>query len=84
MSISRVLTFSDSVRFETVPVFIFDDLLSEGIESFRLELRDSNGELTNGSLVEILDDESELVLDGEVCRYKGGRGQWSYLSFLGV
>ena len=74
MSISRALTFSDSVRFETVGVVIFDDLLSEGIESFRLELRDGNGELTTSSLVEIVDDESELVIDGEVCRNKGVRG----------
>ena len=50
-------------------VSILDDLLSEGIESFRLELRDTSGTLTASSIVEILDNESELKI-----RNSGGEG----------
>ena len=41
---------------------IFDDLLSEGLETFRLELRNTEdpNTVTTSSLVEIVDDESEL------------------------
>ena len=52
-------------------VGILDDLLSEGIESFRLELRDTSGTLTASSIVEILDNESELKIrnSGGECRF---------------
>ena len=51
--------FDDSTRNHTVQFTVKDDLLSEGIESFSLELRDQEGQLTVSALVEILDDESE-------------------------
>ena len=57
--INEDLTFSNTNRREVIRFTITDDFDSEGIESFRLELRGDSGEEVNSSLVEILDDESE-------------------------
>ena len=59
--ISADLVFDDDERERGVSFQIFDDSLSEGLETFVLELKDAEGQVVNSSLVEIVDDESELV-----------------------
>ena len=60
--IDTTLQFDDNIREHRVIFQIFDDLLSEGLETFRLELRNTEdpNTVTTSSLVEIVDDESEL------------------------
>ena len=53
------LVFDDIRRERAVSFAITDDNLSEGLESFMLELRDSDGEVVNSSVVQIVDDEGE-------------------------
>ena len=60
-AISADLVFDDAERERRVTFQIFNDLLSEGLETFVLELKDAEGRVVNSSLVEIVDDESELV-----------------------
>ena len=60
--IDTTLQFDDNIREHRLIFQIFDDLLSEGLETFRLELRNTEdpNTVTTSSLVEIVDDESEL------------------------
>ena len=57
--INTTLTFNNDERNRRVLFDIIDDLISDGLERFRLELRDREGNIQNDSLVEIVDDESE-------------------------
>ena len=53
------LVFDDIRRERAVSFTIIDDIISEGLESFMLELRDSEGEVVNSSVVQIVDNEGE-------------------------
>ena len=56
--LSQSLIFNDSTRRISVTVGINDDNISEGLETFLLELRNEIG-LVNSTVVQIVDDESE-------------------------
>ena len=74
-AINEVLVFNSTGQERRRSFRIYDDLLSEGLETFMLELRNAEGQVVNSSLVEIVDDESEWVDGCEVG--EGGREEGS-------
>jgi hypothetical protein len=60
-AIREILEFDSTGQERQRSFVIFDDLLSEGLETFMLELINAEGQIVNSSLVEIVDDEKLVV-----------------------